>query len=402
MIRLFTLFLCFTFATNYSYSQFEFLKKKVEEKVEQKVEEALEGKEETPEEKPEEATQKQEQAAEPVKADLKSYSKYDFVPGDKTLFYEDFSQDAIGDFPQLWTTDGSGEVRTIDKFPGNWLYASSENSVYCLMKDLDLPENFIFEFDVIPTIDESQSADQASFYLTFLNTTEDFLQSGLVPGTEGFHVTASNYSWTVNGYKDQNYLSPSSSELAPIKINQVNHVIIWVQKRRLRVYNAGMKVIDGPTALPLNAKLNRLRFSMWGQQGRPFFSNMKITTAAPDTRSKLITEGKLISYGIYFDIGKETVKPESNGALTDIAKVLKENPEVKIKIIGHTDSDGKAEANLLLSQKRAEAVKNALVTVYGLDASKISTEGKGQTEPIEPNTTPQGKATNRRVEFVKM
>ena len=401
MTRLFIFFLCFVLATDNSYSQFEFLKKKVEEKVEEAIE--GESKDEAPKEQEvEQAAEKQEQTAEPVKADLKSYSKYDFVPGDKTLFYEDFSQDAIGDFPQLWTTDGSGEVRTIDKFPGNWLYASSKESVYCLMQNLDLPDNFIFEFEVIPTVEDPENDSHSSFYLTFLNTNEDYLQTGLVPGTEGFHVTISDYGWNVDGYKDQSYSNRSESELAPIKINQVNHVIIWVQKRRLRIYKAGVKVIDGPTVLPQNAKYNRLRFSMWGQQGHPFFSNLKITTAAPDTRSKLITEGKLISYGIYFDIGKETVKPESNGALADIAKVLKENPEVKIKIIGHTDSDGKVEANLLLSQKRAEAVKNALVSVYGLDASKITTEGKGQAEPIEPNTTPQGKATNRRVEFVKM
>ena len=67
------------------------------------------------------------------KPKLESYTKYDFVPGDQILLFEDFSQDAIGDFPALWTTDGSGEVRTVNNAPGKWLYMSSDENVYCLV-----------------------------------------------------------------------------------------------------------------------------------------------------------------------------------------------------------------------------------------------------------------------------
>jgi outer membrane protein OmpA-like peptidoglycan-associated protein len=88
--------------------------------------------------------------------------------------------------------------------------------------------------------------------------------------------------------------------------------------------------------------------------------------------------------------------------LKEIATVLKENPEVKIKIIGHTDSDGKPEMNLELSKKRAISVKNALVKEFGIDEKRMETDGKGQTEPVDSNDTPAGKANNRRVEFVKL
>ena len=74
---------------------------------------------------------------------LQSYTKYDFIPGDKVILYEDFSQDAVGDFPALWTTNGSGEVRTLNNYPGNWLYMNSADNVYNLMKDFSLPDNFI-------------------------------------------------------------------------------------------------------------------------------------------------------------------------------------------------------------------------------------------------------------------
>jgi outer membrane protein OmpA-like peptidoglycan-associated protein len=337
------------------------------------------------------------------KAKVQSTTKYDFVPGDKVLFYEDFSQDAIGDFPALWTTDGTGEVREVSNQPGHWLYAPSNEHAYCLMKNLEIPKNFIFEFDVIPTPSNPEEDDEhASFELTFYKYDGDFMINEIVPGEAGFHVIATTESWSAAGYKDQEYISDLSSLAAPIKMNKPNHVIIWVQNRRLRIYHEGQKIIDGPTALPEGIANNRFRFSMWGQAGYPFFSNLKITTAAPDTRSKLLTEGKLISYGIYFDSGKDIVKPESFGTLNDIAKVLKENQAVRIKISGHTDSDGNDALNLDLSKRRAASVKNELVKQFGIDAGRIETDGKGESEPISPNTSPEGKAKNRRVEFIKL
>ena len=119
-------------------------------------------------------------------------------------------------------------------------------------------------------------------------------------------------------------------------------------------------------------------------------------------RSKLLTEGKIISYGIYFDSGKDIVKPESYGSLKEIAAVLTENPEVKVKIVGHSDSDGDDASNLNLSKKRAAAVKSALTTEFAIDASRLETDGKGETQPLSPNTSSEGKAKNRRVEFIKL
>ena len=110
----------------------------------------------------------------------------------------------------------------------------------------------------------------------------------------------------------------------------------------------------------------------------------------------------MVSYGIYFDVNKDVVKPESYGTISDIAKVLKENPTVNIKIIGHTDSDGNDAVNLDLSKRRAASVKNALVSQFSIDGSRIQTDGKGETQPIVSNTSSENKAKNRRVEFVKL
>jgi outer membrane protein OmpA-like peptidoglycan-associated protein len=88
--------------------------------------------------------------------------------------------------------------------------------------------------------------------------------------------------------------------------------------------------------------------------------------------------------------------------LKEIATVLNDNPGVKVKIIGHTDADGKDADNLVLSQQRAAAVKSILSGEFKIDASRMQTDGKGETQPLDKNTSAEGKANNRRVEFIKV
>jgi len=95
-------------------------------------------------------------------------------------------------------------------------------------------------------------------------------------------------------------------------------------------------------------------------------TNIRLAVGAPDMRNKLITEGKLVSYGIYFDVNKDVVKPESYGTLKEITSILNENPNVKVKIVGFTDSDGGIAANLDLSKRRGASVKNELVKLLVL------------------------------------
>jgi outer membrane protein OmpA-like peptidoglycan-associated protein len=130
-------------------------------------------------------------------------------------------------------------------------------------------------------------------------------------------------------------------------------------------------------------------------------SNVRVAVGAPDTRNKLITEGKLVTYGIYFDVNKDIVKPESYGTLKEIATVLQENPDVRVKIVGHTDSDGADASNLDLSKRRGASVKNELVKTFGIDASRLESDGMGEGQPVAPNDTPANKALNRRVELIK-
>jgi outer membrane protein OmpA-like peptidoglycan-associated protein len=116
---------------------------------------------------------------------------------------------------------------------------------------------------------------------------------------------------------------------------------------------------------------------------------------------KKFTESKIVTHGINFDVDKATIKPESMGTLNMIVGVLKDNPDLKFEIDGHTDNSGTTTHNLTLSQQRADAVKDQLVKM-GVDASRLTSKGFGDSKPISDNTSLEGKANNRRVEFVKI
>lgn len=329
---------------------------------------------------------------------LVSRSRYDFVPGDQIIYFDDFSQDATGDFPALWTSNGSGEIRTVNIAPGNWFHMNGENAVYCYMKELDLPDNFIVEFDII--LDEDDRGTQFTLYNDEVEHQKE-LNSDLFPGVAGLHIAMEYDLWESRGYKDGEDWIDGHASRNPVVREKVNHVIIWIQKRRVRIYHQNEKVLDMPTNIYPGVKFNRMRFSGWDRYSEPYISNLKITTTEPDTRDKLVNDGLLITYGITFDVNKADVKPESFATLKSIADVLEENGSVKVTIIGHTDSDGDDMKNLELSQRRAESIKSVLVKTFGIDASRLETEGAGETKPIASNDTPENKARNRRVEFVK-
>ncbi len=359
------------------------------------------------EEEDEEAVEEQREespqvAAIPQKPRLESVTQYDFVPGDQILYFDDFSQDVIGDFPALWTTNGSGEVKTVNVAEGHWFHMNGTDAVYSYVKRLTLPENFIFEFDIIPDA-EYRDGQTLTFYQEDPEQAPE-MNTDLYPGIKGLHITIKKDGWETKGYwndPDKEWITGQGSK-NPVLLEQVNHVIIWIQKRRVRIYHQGAKVLDMPTNIHEGTVFERLRFSGWDSESFPMVSNLKITTAAPDTRSKLITEGRLVTYGITFDVNKADIKPESYGTLKSIADVLKENAGVKVNIVGHTDSDGDDALNLDLSRRRAESVKKELTAIFGIDASRMQTEGAGEGQPVAPNDTPENKSRNRRVEFIKL
>lgn len=333
---------------------------------------------------------------------IKSYSKYDFVSGEKILYYDDFSNTSVGDFPADINTNASGEIVTLSNKEGKWLNMT-KNGFFQPESMGQLPDNFTLEFEV--GLEGSPSNNYSGLGLHFdINkdelAKEMFFEKGasivyLHPGA----AQASIFVRPLNGVELSNDIpmpmwSDEGSRFAKVSV--------WRQKSRLRVYVNESKLIDVPRFFSEAQPYYFSFFRSFFNECSLFMTNIKYAIGAPDTRNKLITEGKFSTTGILFDVNSDKIKANSSGTLKEIATVLTENSGVRIKIVGHTDSDGDDSANMLLSQKRAEAVKKALVDNFNIAGTRIETAGKGETQPVSDNNSAAGKASNRRVEFIKL
>ena len=183
------------------------------------------------------------------------------------------------------------------------------------------------------------------------------------------------------------------------------HISIAVNKQRYRLWVNEEKYIDIPRIVPQGNVLNTLKFHMNNFKDgkeRLFITNLKVAEGGLDLRRTLISEGKVSTNGILFDSGSANIQPQSMGIIRQISQVLQQEGGMNLNIVGHTDSDGDDATNMQLSKKRADAVRNALVDIYNVAGDRLKTEGKGETAPIADNGTTDGKAQNRRVEFIKI
>jgi outer membrane protein OmpA-like peptidoglycan-associated protein len=128
--------------------------------------------------------------------------------------------------------------------------------------------------------------------------------------------------------------------------------------------------------------------------------NQDILANAGVLAQNIKNSGKAAVYGIYFDTGKSEIKTESEPALKEIAKLLRENPKLKLYVVGHTDNQGGIDNNIKLSQDRANAVMKKLVVTYAVNATSLKAYGVGPLAPVASNLTEEGRAKNRRVELV--
>jgi outer membrane protein OmpA-like peptidoglycan-associated protein len=353
-----------------------------------------------------------------IKSDKKTKevkSAKDFVPGNKVLVFEDFSQDAIGDFPVNWFTNSSGEVVEISDTSQRWLKLSNKGA-FTISDVKQLPENFTLEFEVYI------NQGSFSFYSSFLNIgfieakkKNDYTKwDEYSNGSQGVFMrmaptVADVYKDGKLGRSGVKVFSESEkileNELNTPSFNYTNNnqvkVQIWRQKNRLRMYIGGQKVWDLPNAFQ-QIKYNNIMFYIhdyYNEDDKYYISNFRLAEATGDTRHKLLETGTFSTNEILFDSGKATIKPSSSKVIDEIGGVLKDNPKIKVSITGHTDSDGDDKKNLELSEFRAMAVKTELVRKFDLNEDNIQVIGKGETLPVAKNTSEDGKKLNRRVEF---
>ena len=328
-------------------------------------------------------------------------SKFDFVPGEKIIFFDDFSSESIGDFPLQWNTNGSGEIVTLNKFEGRWFQITKSGYYIPEIKD-PFTDNYTIEFDLLILSDVGTQIPTV-FDLYFLSGELANPALGSQPGQAGLKIQPNYESLFWNNWSESREWQGDEGQVNfVIKPMEKYHISFWVQKQRVRMYINDQKAMDLPRGLQANYTYNIFRIDDNSEETTPLISNFRMAAGLPDMRNKLITEGKLISYGIYFDVNSDKLKPESTPSIKEIATVLKDNPEIKVRIVGHTDSDGADDANLALSKRRAESVKNELVKTYGIDSGRLESEGKGESQLIAPNDSGINKAKNRRVEFIKL
>jgi len=273
-----------------------------------------------------------------------------------------------------------------------------------------LPDNFTVMFDII--VPNDVPIRMASFGFGV----KPFTISNLLTPKDGivfsFHSNDKNYSTGLKfGTKYGGYNKPGLQTIDyKTPLNTIIKCAFAVNKTRIRFYVDGTKMLDLPSSFsPLFRKSFFFCPSTHGSADSKlnyfYISNVVIAEAGTDRRSQVIKDllekGSASTNAIQFATNSDVITANSNEVITQFADALKENIDLKLKIIGHTDNEGADAKNLVLSKKRANAVKLKLVSM-GIKATRLTTDGKGEAEPVADNTTAEGKAQNRRVEFVKM
>jgi OOP family OmpA-OmpF porin len=317
--------------------------------------------------------------------------KADFIPGEKAIFYDDFT-DMVGDEPPPhWKVrDGAVELKV---GPGIRQLTATTERVRLMPMLQGLPKNFTIETEM--KFDDP--GDVRSVWYIYDKTWDGPL--GPDAALRVFLQSQSNalaVQVTHSGKEGNESLAQTS---VTVDFNQPVKQAIWIQNGRLRVYINGERVVD-VNQIELPPLTGAELYSEYGQN-RLGYRMVRFAESAPDFSQVIASTGRYVTHAILFDTDSDRLKPESAPLIKVVARALETNPNLRLQIEGHTDSTGNADHNLDLSKRRAEAVKAVLVSQFKVDAARLSTAGLGSTKPIGSNDTPSGRAQNRRVEFVR-
>ena len=390
----------------------EAAKRKVEQKVEQKTEQAVDdvfegnigkGKKSNKKDKNNNAadngnevyddgtaTAPQNGGQQQGKSLEMTYAKSDFVPGDEIIFEDLVAGEQMGEFPSMWDLkSGNAEVATVGG--GNAIHMGEDTRIKPYMKEKDyLPDVFTIEFDLY--IPGNKGLGMNSRYDIELKGADGDTKFSIF-----FYMTNEsidlNWDWYTNGERNT-----GETEYYPFVRNDFNHFAISFNKRAMKAYVNGSRFANIPRC-DAPTRFEILAYSGAEEDNR-FIKNVRIAKGAVPLYDRMMSEGKFITYGITFDVGKSTIKPESMGEINRIVQLMNENPDLKFSVEGHTDSTGNAASNQTLSEARSQAIVAKLVEM-GIAADRLTAVGKGQNNPIADNGTDEGRAKNRRVEFVK-
>jgi outer membrane protein OmpA-like peptidoglycan-associated protein len=347
----------------------------------------------------------------------KSYAKFDFVPGDKVIFEDHFLEESTDEIPSHWLINsGMVEVAKINNelvmgfldiepsaFP-RWNTNNRKLSATRYTIEFD----YLWRFESSSFINEALngSLKYPSIQVKFQTDAQELSKS--VPTIGDFEnpillqpLGKATFKTYEGNYKAGKLLETIDDvQVSEDLSDKWVHVSIAITEKSLKVYLNSERILNAQITSGRPETFMLYAYGISKEYGpQVFFKNFRIAEGGADPYKTLSTDGKFIARGINFDVNKSTIKPESMGTLNTIVNMMKEHPELKFEIGGHTDADGDDAANLKLSQERADAVKAKLVAM-GIDASRLTTIGLGESKPIGDNKTFEGKAQNRRVELV--
>ena len=320
-----------------------------------------------------------------------TYAKSDFVPGDEIIFEDLVDNEQLGEFPSMWDLKkGVAEVATVNGKKAI-TFGGENTTIAPLMKDMTnyLPEKFTLEMDLIMA---PASQNDSWYELNFYNADKREIMNMYIDNKVNNCV-----EWTYTSTSGDR-ISGSFDTRGLIQTNDWHHLAISFNKRALKIYIDGIRIANIPN-MSQPANFNFQLRKMNGCKTN-YVTNIRLAQGAVPLYDRMMSDGKFITYGITFDVGKATIKPESMGEINRIVTLMTENPDLKFSVEGHTDATGNAASNQTLSEARSQAIVAKLVEL-GIVQDRLTAVGKGQNSPIADNNTDEGRAKNRRVEFVK-
>jgi len=320
-----------------------------------------------------------------IAEDMKLYTKYDFVPGDKVIFYDDMKDDEEGEFPYRWNLDrGVYEVVRLGK--EFWIMCTDEGSVGPKLKDAPLPPEYTVELEFY---NNGPKFSQNCFDIYWVDS------DGKIIGV--FESYGEHTGLRIHG-------KSLADKILPRKLTKGVHTMrIMATKRSIKCYVDEERVANVPKVENFNPVGFRLHQRPYKDPKNPtLLRGFRFAEGGKSMREQLDEQGKIVTHGILFDTDSYKIKGESFKTLKEIGELLQEDAELRLSIEGHTDSDGADEHNMTLSQNRANSVRDYLISTYNIDSTRLEAKGWGESKPIDTNNTAEGKANNRRVELIKL
>lgn len=319
------------------------------------------------------------QGAATLKPGQGAWANFDFKPGDRIIFADDFSKDEVGDFPRRFEFK-SGQMEIVEWNGGRWLRAT--NGEFYITLPETLPERFTFEFDVagngnaMTIILDGKSRSQTDAYLEF----------------------GEYFGRLRRGEIDANgeYGTGVKTDQRPV------HIAISVDGQHVKAYANEKRVFNAPNGDLGRSNRIYINVNGWSAEQPRMIANVRIAAGGKKLYDAIAENGRVATQGILFDTGSDVIRPESTPTLKEIGTMLKEHADLKLMIEGHTDNVGAAAGNQSLSEKRAEAVRQYIVKTYGVEESRLQAKGLGASKPVTSNDTAEGRQQNRRVELVKL